>query len=119
MIISSKILSDAVQNYQKHKEKQASVGDSISEGSLYAFHIAMLIFAVIFFVMEIILIFYAIMIAFSCTEGGPERIIHVFLAVFFTIPYTLLMVIFNKCAGQTLRSGGGWAVVPSSEVNSE
>lgn len=113
MIISSKILSGAVENYQKNKEKQASVGDSISSGALCAFHTAMLIFAVIFFVMEIILIFYAIFIAIRCTQGGPERIVHVFLAVFFTIPYVLLMAIFNKCAGETLRSGSGWAVKQS------
>lgn len=119
MITSTKILANAVEKYQKNKEKQSDVENSVSSGALCAFNAAMLVFAVIFFVMEIILVFYAIYIAFRCTEGGPERIVHVTLAVFFTIPYMLLMTLFNKCAGETLRNGSDWAVSPPLDVSSE
>lgn len=45
-------------NYQKNKEKLSGVGESISTG-------AMIVLEVIFFVKEIILIFYAICISFA------------------------------------------------------
>jgi NADH:ubiquinone oxidoreductase subunit 3 (subunit A) len=108
MLTSGKLLSDALEKYRKKKER-FSTGDSISAGAVSAIDTGLLVFAIIFFVMEIILIFYAIIIAFTCTEPGPERIVHVVLAVFFTIPYVLLMVIFNKCATKTLKSGANWS----------
>ena len=108
MLTSGKLLSEALEKYRKHRENYNN-GNSVSKGAVSALDTALLIFAVIFFVMEIILIFYAIIIAFSCTEAGPERIVHVVLAVFFTIPYILLMVVFNKCATKTLQKGVSWA----------
>jgi len=111
MLLSSTHLSKTLETYQKEKRENTTgntITNSMSAGAASAFTTGMLILSVIFFVMEIILIFYAILIAFSCTEGGPERIVHVFLAVFFTIPYILLMIVFNKCAGETLRGNGKW-----------
>ena len=108
MLTSGKLLSETLEKYRKRKERY-SIGESVSNGAMSALDMALLIFAIVFFVMEIILIFYAIIIAISCTEAGPERIVHVVLAVFFTIPYILLMVIFNKCATKTLQKGSNWS----------
>ena len=63
MLTSGKLLSDALEKYRKKKER-FSTGDSISAGAVSAIDTGLLVFAIIFFVMEIILIFYAIIIAF-------------------------------------------------------
>ena len=45
----------------------------------------------------------AITIAYNCTTGH-ERVAHVVLAIAFTFPYVLLMLLFNKCSTKTLAN---------------
>lgn len=109
MYSSLSFLSKVCDNRKKKAENFTDgIGGSISNGASDAFDTAMLVFGIIFFAMEIILIYYALVMAFKCTEGGGERIVHVTLAVFFTFPYVLLMALFNKCGGDTLRVGSSW-----------
>jgi hypothetical protein len=63
-----------------------------------------LVFAVLFFTVELLVLFYCLQIAFSCSQKGPERIIHIVLALTFTMPYALINVVFNTCAVNTLRA---------------
>ena len=81
-----------------------SLGDSAGAGAGAAFTSFVLVVAVIFFVLELILLFYAINMALVCTQGGPERIVNIVLAVTFTIPYVMLNILFNKCAKNSLRT---------------
>ena len=55
-----------------------------------------LIFSIVLFVVEIILIFYLFAGAIKCTKAGPERILHILLIFFFTYPYALLTAFFGK-----------------------
>lgn len=63
----------------------------------------MLVFALILFVFEIIVVIYAILMALRCTKSGPERIVHIVLALTFTLPYVLIMSVFNSCGQKVLR----------------
>ena len=60
--------------------------------------------AVIFFVLELVLLFYAINMALVCADGGPERIVNIVLAITMTIPYVMLNILFNKCAKKSLQT---------------
>jgi len=63
----------------------------------------MLVIAIIFVALEFLLLFFAINIALTCTQGGAERIVHVVLAILFTVPYMLLSIFFSDCAKKTLK----------------
>lgn len=102
MLISSSVLLNALKKYKAQKEKY-STGQSMAAGVNAGFTAFFLIVAVIFVALEILVLFYAILMALSCTQGGPERIIHVVLAIVFTLPYALISVFFSPCAKNMLR----------------
>ena len=108
MIVSGTILKSSLDRYrQARKDKEnfsISLGDSAGAGAGAAFTSFILAVSVIFFVLELILLFYGINMALVCTKGGPERIVNIVLAVTFTIPYVMLNILFNKCAKGSLRT---------------
>lgn len=89
--------------YQQAKVERYNSGEVVMAGASASFLSFGLVVATIFLVLEILLLFYAISIAIQCTRPGPERIVHVVLAITFTLPYVLLNVMFNKCAQDTLQ----------------
>ena len=104
MLISATLLNNAIQNYKTYKTNKENYGSNMVSGmstGMLAFFIAI---AIIFFVLEILLLFYAINIAIKCTSPGPERVVHVVLAVLFTAPYLLLNIFFGKCGNALLKS---------------
>ena len=107
MIVSGTILKTSLDRYRRaRKNKEGfsiSRGDSAGAGAGAAFSSFTLVVAVIFFVLELVVLFYAINMALSCTKGGPERIVNIVLAITFTIPYVMLNILFNKCAKSSLR----------------
>jgi hypothetical protein len=111
MIVSGTILKTSLDRYRrarKNKENfSISVSDSAGAGATAAFASFTLVVAVIFFILELIVLFYAINMALACTKGGPERIVNIVLAITFTIPYVMLNILFNKCAKSSLR-GDSW-----------
>jgi len=115
MIVSGTILKSAMDRYRKAKKDKEnfsiSRGDSASAGAGAAFASFTLVVGVIFFVLELILLFYGLNMALQCTQGGPERIVNVVLAITFTIPYVMLNILFNKCAKGSLRKN----LLPSSK----
>lgn len=106
MIVSTSLLKTAIEKYQASKKMKEnySVLQSFGSGSGAAFNTFSLVVALIFFALELILLFYAIGMALNCTKPGPERIVNIVLAVMFTLPYTLLNILFNQCAINTLRN---------------
>lgn len=109
------MLKAAVEKYQRTrrlKERYSKAG-SVSAGVNAAFASFTLVVALVFFVLELIVLFYAIGMAINCSKGGPERIVNVVLAITFTIPYVMLNILFNQCAKGTLRAGG-WSPVSST-----
>lgn len=109
MIVSGTILKKALDKYQRQKEgfKEGFTTNSAGAGASAAFVSFVLVVAIVFFLLELIVLFFAINMALSCTKGGPERIVNVVLAITFTIPYVMLNILFNKCAKSTLR-GDSW-----------
>jgi len=89
--------------YQKAKAEKYNSGEVIAAGVSASFLSFGLVLSTIFLVLEILVLFYAISIALQCTRPGPERIVHIVLAITFTLPYVLLNVMFNKCAQDNLQ----------------
>jgi uncharacterized membrane protein len=106
MLVSSSILNSAVEKYKYYnvKRENYSNSDSAKAALSAAFYSFVLLIAVIFFIMELLVLFYAINISITCTKAGPERVVNIILAITFTLPYMLLQTLFNKCALQTLRN---------------
>jgi hypothetical protein len=74
------------------------------ESDLYL--VLMLAVSFIFFVFEFLLLVIAIMIAIKTTSEGKERFVHLVLAIFYTMPYLLLMAVFNEDAKKYLKLSG-------------
>ena len=54
-----------------------------------------LINAVILLIVELVFLFYAIQIVLVSYRNTKELVIHLLLAIFFTIPYVFINVLFN------------------------
>jgi len=81
-----------------------TTGEAASSGITAAFNSFLIVLSMLFFALEVFLMYYAIIIAVKCTKGGAERVVHVVLATIFTLPYMLLNAMFNKCAINILQS---------------
>lgn len=109
MLVSSTILKNSIANcnkVQKNRENYTDDDDNDGEyNSPFLVNVA-LVMSIIFFLIELILLFYGINMAIICTDPGPERAVNVSLAVIFTIPYVMFNILFNDCAKKSLK--GGW-----------
>ncbi len=119
MLISTAFLAKAAKTYNDAKKRQqkvrekykemygtVSVGQSLGRGINTGFELFILMIAVVFFLLELVVLFYSIMMAFSCTKPGAERVVHVVLSILFTFPYALISIFFSPCAKAALR--GNW-----------
>ena len=106
MLVTSTILKSSLDRYRRSRKAREnfSISSSASAGAGAAFASFALVVSVIFFVLELVLLFYAINMALVCTKGGPERIVNIVLAITFTIPYVLLNILFNQCAKNSLKT---------------
>lgn len=107
MIISSTVLNNALKARSKslkHKKEGYSMLNSANDGMNLGFATGFLISAVVFVMLEILVLFYGLQIAINCTKAGPERIVHIVLAIVFTFPYVLMSVFFSPCAKKTLTN---------------
>lgn len=109
MYVSSTLLNQAWEKYKKNKDKYGETNEgysgteSANAGAAAAFDSFFLVLAIIFFILEIVVLVYGIIIAINCTKGGAERIVHVVMAITFTLPYVLIMSVFNTCAQTVLK----------------
>jgi hypothetical protein len=110
MLLSSSFLNSSYSRFKKNREKNNKIKegynmrDSSLAGISASFDSFLLIVAVLFFVLEFFLLFYALNIALRCTNAGPERVVHITLAIIFTLPYVLFSVFFSKCANSVLKN---------------
>ena len=103
MLISTSIFNSAVEKFKNLKEFKEGYHLKNFEKSLtYTFTLIYLIIAIIFFLLELLVLIYSLQIAVTCVHG-PERVIHFVLAITFTLPYALVNIIFNPCAISLLR----------------
>ena len=100
MIISSSILRNSVENYNKYQRNKENYNTSstISAGISAGFVTLSLMLAIIFFALELMVMFYAIIRAVNCTTTTQGRIIHIVMAISFTFPYMLFSIFFGKCS---------------------
>jgi hypothetical protein len=94
-----------VEKYTKSKNNDSNNSTSSSSGFVSAFYIFLLIVSLIFFLFELVLLYFAVFIAINCSKSREERIVNFVLAVVFTIPYVLLNILFNPCAKEYLQNG--------------
>lgn len=102
MLTSFTFLQSSLERYRKDKENY-SKWDSAQAGFSSGLNTGFLVIAVVFFALELLVLFFALNVALKCTKGGPERTVHVVLAIVFTLPYMLLNLLFNKCASDVLK----------------
>lgn len=113
MLVSGTLLKNSFDRYQKSKKGDSAeyfnekygVWESTTAGISSSVDLFIFIVSLVFFVIEVLLIYYAIALALKCTKSGTsERVAHLSLAIFFTFPYILLSVFFGKCAQEKLSS---------------
>lgn len=114
MLVSSFALKNSLEKYKKskrrgknNKSKRVKRSSALrsSESSSNSNSALSVAAAVVFLVLELIVLYYAIALAFSCSQKGPERVVNVILAVLFPFPYLMLNILLNGCAKSTLQSG--------------
>lgn len=103
MLFSTILFKNSLERYQKSRKESYTQGDAVTAGIDSAVTSSVLVISLIFLALEIFLLFFAIIIALNCTKGGPERIVHVLLAIILPIPYMLFSIFFSDCAKKTLR----------------
>jgi hypothetical protein len=54
--------------------------------------------ALLFLIMELILFYYAIIIAKTCSRSSDELLINIIFAIIFTTPYVFFSMLSNPCA---------------------
>ena len=115
MIISFTLLQNSMEKYKKNRESynkwefaQAGLGMGLATGFVFI--------SVVFFILELVVLIYALNIAVKCTQGGSERVVHVVLAVAFTFPYMLISLFFNKCASGVLKGENPLVIKEQQDV---
>jgi ABC-type arginine transport system permease subunit len=106
MFISTNFLKNSIEKYNIAKKENFEISKkSINKGVSESFNTFIVIIAMIFFILELCMLYFGIYIALNCTKSVQERIVHLVLVTFFTMPYMLLNVLFNPCAKEYLRNG--------------
>lgn len=106
MFLTTTFLQKCIENYNNNKKSRENYGiiEGINNTLSVLADTLILLFCILFFVLEFLMMIYSVIIAIRCTSKGPERITHIVLAVTFTLPYMLFNVTFNKCAVNVLKS---------------
>ena len=105
MIVSLGLLKKSIENYSNiKKEKYSDDWHSVTAGMSLATATGILTLSILFLILEMVVLFYSVTIAIRCTTPGPERIVHMVLSIFFTLPYILVSALFTKCGKAILRS---------------
>jgi hypothetical protein len=98
MIISTFVANKLIENYEKNKRENYINDSDYYNDRKSPWLLIPVIVGVIFMVMEFLVLFYAVGIAIRCTTTTRERIVHLVLAITFTLPYMLVNAFFGDCA---------------------
>lgn len=105
MIISLRTIKVALNDRAKAYKRESegySMLDSANAGMSLGFATGFLLVAIVFLLLELIVLFYCIAIVMKCTKPGPTRVVHMVLAISFTFPYALLNMVFVPCASKSI-----------------
>lgn len=118
MYVSISLLKKSCDRYFKNNLKEnfddSKTNDSTSKVASNV-NCMFLIASIVFFVIELILLIFALRIAISSSESGENRLLHVLLAITFTMPYLLLMTV----AGAKFNSSSRQNFSPSFSLNED
>lgn len=107
MFVTGSVFMYAV-NIRSIAAKRQSEGytmlESTNAGMSLGFATGFLVIAGVFLLLELMVLFYCVGIAYSCSKSIPERIVNIVLAITFTLPYALVNMVFVPCARKTLGS---------------
>jgi len=107
MLLSLYTFQSCLIRYNKHEEKRRKkenysvISDNLDMES--RIHRSMYGLSLIFVMLELTILYYAIRIAILCSKSRVEKIVHVILAVLFTLPYMVFSVFLTECAPKVLR----------------
>ena len=104
MLLSCSLVKNCLDNHTK--VTQESYDDSDPNKMTPATALAMLVVALVILVIEIAILFFALKLAIETTTSTGMRILHIFLALFFTIPYILFSVLLSPKACDVLHMTG-------------
>ena len=94
MLISSLFTQRAVEHFNKERYGPKSNGSY-----------SVLIASIVMLVLELSMLYFAIRIALASGTTNNTKFIHIVLAIFLTMPYLLLNMIFNKDAASAVSFG--------------
>lgn len=57
----------------------------------------LMVLAFTVFVVEVLLLIFCWKVALTCTKSPQEKVVHLILATFFTLPYAILVVVLRMC----------------------
>ena len=97
MIISSVNLSNAIKNFEANRENFGLVNEPSRDVC-----VSCIILALILFVIEVSVLYFALTIAWNISDSNAERFLNVVLALTLTLPYLLLNLLFNARAKNVL-----------------
>jgi hypothetical protein len=107
MIYSISNLQKSIEKYnESQKARENFTCNSVNKATTCfkdVFDLIMVVVSTVLCIFELLAVYYALVIAVKCTVEGPERIVHIVLAVTIPLPYLLMNMLFNKCATDTLR----------------
>jgi hypothetical protein len=105
MLVTGSFLSHAVNRFNRKKRIRESFtrGDSVAAGASAALDSFILVLAAIFFLLELIALFFAVNMALVCSKSVGERIVNLVLATTFTLPYLLIRSVFSACGKAAMR----------------
>ena len=95
MLTSLYSLKGAIEKFEKNKE-------NFTDNSSKSVCISCIVVALVVVVVEVALLYFAVMIALANSTSPAEQFVNVVLAIMFTMPYLLLNVVFNPVARQEL-----------------
>lgn len=126
MFLSTQFLKSAVDKYRQNKKYQKNregfaqynVWESSSAGISYSFDIFILAVAILFFIIEFFLIYYAISFAIRCTKNGSaERVAMMGLAIIFPSIFVLFSIFFGKCQQTLLKESDAFLLNPNNYIS--
>jgi len=103
MLISSLFLKNSHENYYNdqtniHEHYNYKYKYKNSNLSRYMFYVS-----IIFFILELILFYYALIITIKCSKNRHEFIIRLILSIIFTTPFVFFNLLSNTCAIEIIQ----------------
>jgi hypothetical protein len=107
MIYSISNLQNSIEKYNMSKKTKENYDCNSMDNTKTCFSdifdLLMVVLSTLLCIFELLAVYYALVIAVKCTVEGPERIVHLVLAITIPLPYLLMSMFWNKCATDTLR----------------